>query len=440
MVMNAVVVKIIALLVGVPWLASAAIIGTNPPALPVTAERISKLPSEQQAAWQDHLQRSQKQLHADQQFLLDEMKRHRLSQSVPAPRGRSTPGLSLNQSGDWYARAETRRMADALVSFQTPAGGWSKLVNMTERLRPPGGQFFGDSVAVRLERDQPGRVRDWSWIGTLDNGATTTQLRFLARVIAALDADASARYRTAFLRGVDYILAAQNPNGGWPQVWPLRGGYHDAITFNDNAMINALELLQDVAAGKGDFAFVPQPVRAQAAVSVQRGIECILNTQITANGRRTVWCQQHDALTLKPASARDYEMPAQSSSESARVLMFLMGLPNPDARTSAAIESSAQWFWKTPLQDVAFKAVRNEGRKLVPSPGAGPLWARYYEIGSDRPVFADRDRTIHDRVDEISKERRDGYAWFTEAPRDALEHYARWRKTRGESDARNGQD
>jgi PelA/Pel-15E family pectate lyase len=62
----------------------------------------------------------------------------------------------------------------------------------------------------------------------------------------------------------------------------------------------------------------------------------------------------------------------------------------------------------------------------VPSPGNGPLWARYYEIGSDRPIFGDRDKTIHDNVNEISKERRNGYSWFNETPRQALELYTRW--------------
>ena len=63
---------------------------------------------------------------------------------------------------------------------------------------------------------------------------------------------------------------------------------------------------------------------------------------------------------------------------------------------------------------------------MVPTPGAGPLWARDYEIGSDRPIFGDRDKTIHDKVNEISKERRNGYGWYNERPHRALEQYVRW--------------
>ena len=59
---------------------------------------------------------------------------------------------------------------------------------------------------------------------------------------------------------------------------------------------------------------------------------------------------------------------------------------------------------------------------------AGPLWARYYEIGTDRPLFGDRDKSIHDKVEEISAERRNGYQWFNNGAVSALEHYATWAK------------
>ena len=65
-------------------------------------------------------------------------------------------------------------------------------------------------------------------------------------------------------------------------------------------------------------------------------------------------------------------------------------------------------------------------RKLIPAPGNGPLWARYYEIGSDRPIFGDRDKSIHDDVNEISKERRKGYGWYRDTPKRLLQHYRRW--------------
>ncbi len=147
-----------------------------------------------------------------------------------------------------------------------------------------------------------------------------------------------------------------------------------------------------------------------------------------AGGRRTVWCQQHDAITLQPASARNYEMPAASSSESATLVLFLMQLPDPDSKVVAAVHAACAWFEKTRIEGKAFKDTGGDGRKLVDAPGAGPIWSRYYDIGTDRPVFGDRDKTIHDDVNEISRERRDGYGWYRDAPKRVLEHYANWAK------------
>jgi PelA/Pel-15E family pectate lyase len=71
-------------------------------------------------------------------------------------------------------------------------------------------------------------------------------------------------------------------------------------------------------------------------------------------------------------------------------------------------------------------AENGSGKTLLPSPGAGPLWARYYEIGSNRRLFGDRDKSIHDDVNGISPERRNGYGWYSTGPVRALERYAQW--------------
>jgi PelA/Pel-15E family pectate lyase len=67
--------------------------------------------------------------------------------------------------------------------------------------------------------------------------------------------------------------------------------------------------------------------------------------------------------------------------------------------------------------------------------GAGPLWARFYSLGDPakgggKPIFGDRDKTIHDDVSEISLERRNGYAWYGDGPKRTLEEYADWQKSR----------
>ena len=169
----------------------------------------------------------------------------------------------------------------------------------------------------------------WSYLGTFDNDATTTELHFLAQAIHAADPVRSTRWRQSFDRGLGYILSAQYPHGGWPQVFPLEGGYHDAITYNDDAMTNLLVFLQQIADGKAPFDFVTPTQRTEARAAIRRGLECLLATQIQVGPRRTAWGQQHDALTLQPTSARNYEMPAQASGESAGIVAYLMSLPDP---------------------------------------------------------------------------------------------------------------
>src|SRR5882724_4889270 len=219
--------------------ACATIIGTNPPALPLPLERIATLPTDKQSAWRDYLKNSERQLRADQEFFRKELQQHQITRPTTAPEARGVRGIALDKPADWYAQTQALRIADFLISFQTPAGGWSKNIDMTKSARAPGERFSADNTSrfpVSSDNDAP-RDRGWNYVGTFDNDATVTQLRFLSKVVSAPGAKRDKVYRSAFLRGLDYIFASQYPNGGWPQVWPLQGGYHDAITYNDNAMI-----------------------------------------------------------------------------------------------------------------------------------------------------------------------------------------------------------
>jgi PelA/Pel-15E family pectate lyase len=409
-----------------------AIIGTNVPAEPLTPGRIATLPAAQQSAWIEYLKRSEAQRRADQAALQREMHSRGLTNSTVPPSSRGVGSMPLGRSAAWYGMQAGLRVADIIVSFQTPSGGWSKNLDLADHPRAAGEGFAPDNSSrfVAASDNDAMQADRWSYVGTIDNSATTTELRFLARVITALPEKQRAQYRASFERGIEYLLAAQNPNGGWPQVWPLQGGYHDAITFNDGAMLNVLSLLSDLSAGRGDFSFTSAELRSRASASAQRGLKCILDSQIVAGGSRTVWCQQHDALTLLPTSARNYEMPALCSGESAGIVAFLMQQPSPDSNTVVAVKAAVAWFEQTQIRDVEFRKVDKQGRLLVPAHGKGPLWARYYEIGSNRPIFGERDKTIHDRVDEISMERRNGYAWFTDYPGDVLKKYQKWNAAR----------
>lgn len=408
--------------------ALAAQIGVIPPAQALTAERVASLPATERAAWSQYLARSDAQRAADRAALAAERK-GLAAWPAPPEGGHSEASMPLDKPAAWYGSEAALAVARNMLSFQTPAGGWGKNQPRDKPPRLAGQAFVADNNSKRATPGDFDTAQDtqWSYVGTIDNDATITEIRFLAKVAARLPGEAGEVYRLSAARGLGYLLAAQFPNGGWPQVWPLQGGYHDAITLNDNALVEVAELMGWAARSEAELGFLPAATRAAAAAAQQRAVQLLLATQIRVNGRPTLWAQQHDALTLAPASARNYEPPALSSGESATALAFLMSLPQPSPAVVDAVRSGIATLRELAIQDRAWvKVDEAQGRRLVVQPGAGPLWARYYDATTLKPVFGDRDKSLHDDVNDISLERRNGYAWWGNWPLKTLAAYDAW--------------
>lgn len=319
----------------------------------------------------------------------------------------------LDKEPEWYGSDEARALADSVIQYQSYQGGWPK---STDLARPP---------LTPGDYPPPGRGR----ANSLDNDGTTVPMEFIARVATATGEYA---YRASFERGVDYLLAAQYPNGGWPQFWPLRNTkYYDHVTYNDGAMIRVISLLKAVASGEAPYAFVKERQREPSAQAVERGLDCILKTQIRQNGVLTAWCAQYDENTLQPAWARKYEPPSLSGGETVDIVRFLMEIENPPSEVVAAIEGGVAWLKKVAIKGVRLDNVRNpDGRTeriLVPDPAAPLLWARFYELETDRPLYLDRDSVFHYDYSEIGYERRSGYDFHGTWAADLLERdYPAW--------------
>ena len=292
--------------------------------------RIARLPAAMAADWQAYLARSRAAAEHNQERLAAEIAAAGWGRAIRAPSGGDFKPRS-DTPPNWYCNGEGATLIATVLSFQTPAGGWSKHTGYSRGQRQPGMQWSSQS--------EPGRRSHY--LGTIDNGATTRELRFLAQAWAATGRDDC---RVAVSRGLDYLLAAQFPSGGWPQVYPLEGGYHDNITFNDDAMTNVLELLQDIIAEKSPFRCVEPDRRARIVAAVKRGIACVLASQIKVRGVKAVWCSQHDPLSFAAVPGRAYEPAALSGVESARLLRFLMRLPQPSPEVVACIESGLAWL------------------------------------------------------------------------------------------------
>ncbi len=322
------------------------------------------------------------------------------------------------QPAAWFASDEAVAIAANVRLYQTEASGWPKNRDMTVA---PSAEFLADKALDHRS-------------ATIDNGATYTQIRFLAQVATAAEADREAN-RAAATKGLKYLLKAQYENGGWPQYFPLRPGYYTHITFNDDAMVNVLWLLRDVAAGEEPFAWTDAALRARAAEAVEKGIACILRCQIVVDGKKTAWCAQHDEVTFEPVPARAYEHISLSGSESLGIVRFLMSLENPSPEVVAAVEGAVAWYEAAKLTGIridhppASDLAHGHDRVVVADPAAPPLWARFYEIGTNRPIFGGRDTVIRYNLAEVERERRGGYRWYLDEPAKLLaKDYPKWRK------------
>ncbi|QDV22996.1 pectate lyase [Aureliella helgolandensis] len=305
----------------------------------------------------------------------------------------------LKQPDAWFHSDAGRQRLDNVLSHQSPAGAWPKNLDTSEQ------PYAGERQDLQ---------------GTFDNRATLNELQLLA---LAFQATHDSRYQTAFQAGLDAILNAQYSNGGWPQR-PQPRGYSQHITFNDGTMVGLMTFLREVAE-KELYDFVSPATRQRARDAFDQGVQCILDCQIKVDGQLTAWCAQHDRETLQAAKARAYEHPSLSGSESAGIARLLMTIEKPSEAVRTAIEAAVKWFEAAQLTGIRYEEIDGE-RKVIHDPNAPPLWARFYEIETNRPIFSGRDGIIKYDVAEIEPERRNGYAWYGTSGSRVAQDWQEW--------------
>lgn len=324
----------------------------------------------------------------------------------------------LDQKPEFYSSPEAVRIADNVLLYQRDTGGWPSNINMALKLT--------DEQKEQITTDKS------KTNSLLDNGATHTQIRYLVRVYNATKLD---RFKQAALKGLDYLFDAQYDNGGWPQIYPNPTGYHKYITFNDDAMVGALSILYEIAENRPEYDFVDQQRRQKAREAAPKGIECILRCQVRVDGRLTAWCQQYDNETLEPRAARKFEPISLSTRETIGIVNFLMSIDKPSPEIIKAVQAAADWLDLVKIKGIrqirkiSYGDQRRLDRVIIEDENAQPIWARLYEIGTNRPVFGDRDGKVYYALSEISLERREGYAWYGYWPKELLaEDYPAWQK------------
>jgi PelA/Pel-15E family pectate lyase len=199
-------------------------------------------------------------------------------------------------------------------------------------------------------------------------------------------------------------------------------------------MVRLLEFLRETYTSEL-YEFVGAERRAAARRAFERGIGCILKCQIKVDGKLTVWCAQHDEKDYRPRPGRTFELVSLSGGESVGIVRLLMSLEKPSPEVVKAVEGAVAWFESAQLKGIRVvlekdgKSPTGRNKVVIKDASAPPMWARFYEIGTNKPIFADRDGVAKYDLADIGYERRNGYAWLGYWPRKLVEQeYPAWKK------------
>ncbi len=321
------------------------------------------------------------------------------------PPGTPTVGETLLEAwrvtGDRLHLEAAERAGEALARGQLASGGWDYSIDFAPEASA---KVYRRSDIGRLAPSDATRRFNRS---TLDDDTTTAALRFLLELTlepVVVSPARRAEIRSAFEHGRRALLAAQYPNGAWPQRFegpapstntaPIRPArfpesvgqhpgnrYYGYYTLNDHVHANAMRTLLAIWRATGD---------AECLAAARRAGEFLILAQLPAP--QPVWAQQYN-LEMEPAWARAFEPPAVCTAESVGAIRALMRLHEAtgDDHFLAPIPAAIAWFERSAI--------------------SSNRWARFYELRTNRPIYGDRDGRIHYTLAELSEERRTGYGW-----------------------------
>lgn len=269
--------------------------------------------------------------------------------------------------------------AQALLYGQLESGGWTNAID-----------FDSNGSQVSAYRNGKGKAKGKNF-STLDDGITQATLRFLMRVEKASSGKVEG-LKEALDVALNALLAAQFPNGGFPQGWmaPVEKrpvvkaqypdydwrtenrikNYWEHYTLNDGVCGQVAATLEDVVTVRGDM---------RGRQSLIRLGEFLLLAQMPEP--QPGWAQQYDA-EMRPIWARKFEPPAIAGRETEDAMLTLIRIAKltREARFVAPIPAARAYLQKSLLPD-------------------GRL-SRYYELKTNRPLYMTEDYQLtHDARD-----------------------------------------
>jgi len=335
-------------------------------------------------------------------------------------------GRCSDQNAAWWSSAEAIRIAENVLLYQKDIGGWPKNINM-------------QLVLTQSQKDALIAAKPGNKDCTIDNSACYYELMYLSKFNAAIsDSTVKAKVKTSFIKGIEYLLKMQYANGGWPQFYPLKGGYSNHITYNDDAMVRAMTILKHIYLKDSEYSIKANDEMINSARSAyNKGVECILKTQYIQDYRLSVWCAQHHYSTLVPVMARSYELASLSGAESAGIINLLMGLENPSKEIRRAIHSAVAWYDESRIKGQRLESFTNSDgladKRIVFDSKAADMWGRFYTLNTNTPFFCDRDGIVKYSIAEIGHERRNGYSWYGNWGNSIISAYNTWKSKNGQT-------
>ncbi len=284
--------------------------------------------------------------------------------------------------GDIFARAYEvthapkyldyfRLIADFLMEAKQPSGGYA---------RP--------CYVKQLGSEKTFPNRDCSF-------RNSRGLKAVRIILRAYEWTGERKYLESAIETADFVLEAQYECGAWPSEYPPRKESWLALPMlNDRVTISQTRLLLEVHEVTGDARYLEGAKRAG---------QWFIDWQLPEP--TPGWAQQYN-WDKTPAWGRPFEPPSCCGSPSSYAMNLLMDihLATGDAEYLAPIPAVIAWFERS-------RTGPNE-------------WARFYEPGTNRPIYAasQKDRDVRYNRDVLYE----GYAqWGSWS---YTGHRARWER------------
>ena len=314
--------------------------------------------------------------------------------AVPVMKTESVPSYETSSKGygmRYDALLEgtldvTTSVADLIVALQNEDGGF---------------QVLPDNYEMSQKETGLGSMKD---VSSVYNGATTSELKYLAKYITANKPEDS-KYQDAFVKGIKYLLTTQRDNGGWSMNPGSGSGFNANIEGGNKAMTEVLTLLSDIAIlNNQDYVFARKAMNVDEIKSaVEKGNDFIVKSQISNNNKKSGWATQYDK-SGNVTMGHTYERESVSSYTTKDVIDYLMTIHNPSQDIKDAVESAYSWLKDVKIADKEQEVVKdtsmNNGFDVYLVDGSGTWASNYvYDKATDsyRPLYSDVDPTRADQ-------------------------------------------